>query len=94
MQILTGMVMLRGNPTAESVLRAIYLVNQKIQWANNPVSLSIYHIESKSEPGLLSMQYLSVQIEDENGVSEDTLRSTLDKIDYFMSGYFSSEKLI
>jgi hypothetical protein len=94
MQILTGMVLLPGNATAESVRRAIYLVQQKIRWGNNPVSLSICHIENDNGPGLPSVQYLSVQTEEEEGVSEDTLGSTLDKIDYFMSGYFSSEKLI
>jgi hypothetical protein len=94
MQKLIGIVMLRGNPTAESVERAIYLVRQKIQWANNPVSLSIYHMRGKSESGPLSMQYLSVQIEDEDDVSKDTMRATLGKIDYFMSGYFSNEKIV
>ncbi len=90
MHKLTGMVLLPGNATAESVRRAIYLVRQKIRWSNNPVSLSIYHIENDNGSGLPSMQYLSVQTEEEEGVSEDTLRSILDKVDYFMHGYFSA----
>lgn len=92
MQKLTGMVLLPGNPDDDSVRRAIYLVKQKIRWGADPVSLSIYHIRNKNESGLLSMQYLSIDIEDESYISEEILRRILDKIDYFMHGYFSDSK--